>query len=142
MTRLIRDGVVVQDIDRHENLPNLEQWLQSGGSAVQLEPGETPQALLQGLEQLSLVAINFPIFTDGRGFSYARELRENGYKGEIRAVGNFIRDQLFYLQRCGFNAFEFASAIDLDAALASLEDFGDAYQAAPDQPKPLFRRRA
>ena len=86
--------------------------------------------------------VNFPVFTDGRGFSYARELRERGLRGELRAGGHFIRDQLTYLQRCGFNAFQMADEAELEAALASLADFSEHYQASIDQPLPLFRRRA
>ena len=63
--------------------------------------------------------------------------------GELRAVGNFIRDQLCYLRRCGVNAFAFSNPeADLQAALKSLDDFTEYYQASVDQPLPLFRRRA
>jgi uncharacterized protein (DUF934 family) len=123
----------------------LDQWLRldkKSVSAVQLEPGQAPAPLLDHLDELVLVVINFPVFTDGRGFSYARELRERGYRGELRASGNFIRDQLTYLQRCGFNAFRMADEEQLASALDSLADFSESYQAAPDQPLPLFRRRA
>ena len=91
-----------------------------------------------------IVAINFPVFMDGRGFSLARLLRERyQYKGEIRAIGHVIRDQLCYLKRCGFNAFSFSDkSINLDAAVISLNDFTEAYQTSVDIPQPLFRRRA
>lgn len=96
--------------------------------------------------QRPLIAINFPVFMDGRGFSLARLLRERyHYQGELRAVGHLIRDQLCYLQRCGFNAFSFDGSddgIDLNAALASLSDFTEAYQSSVEKPEPLFRRRA
>jgi uncharacterized protein (DUF934 family) len=122
----------------------LDQWLalaDKSGSAVQLEPGQAPAPLLPFLEEIELVAVNFPVFTDGRGFSYARELRERGYLGELRATGHFLRDQLTYLRRCGFDAFQMADETDLAAALERLEDFSESYQAAIDQPLPLFRRR-
>ena len=77
-----------------------------------------------------------------RGFSIARLLRERyDYQGEIRAIGNIIRDQLYLLQRCGFNGFELEAGIDLTEAAKSLQDFSDAYQVAVDQPVPLFKRR-
>lgn len=155
MPRLIKDGAVVDDQwllpDPDTATPiagqvcNLEQWLQlaqKNGSAVQLEPGQEPDVLLAHLEDIELIVINFPAFTDGRGFSYARQLREQGYRGELRAAGNFIRDQLTYLRRCGFNAFQMADEPDLEAALESLGDFTESYQAAVDQPLPLFRRRS
>lgn len=96
-----------------------------------------------GLINLPLIAIHFPAFTDGRGFSLARLLRErHGYRGEIRAVGHVIRDQLCYLKRCGFTAFRLSDDVDINAAVDSLNDFTEAYQASVDQPQPLFRRRA
>ena len=108
---------------------------------VWLDSDESPQLIVNDLEKFAIVAINFGGFMDGRGFSYARELREaHHFKGEIRAIGNFIRDQLFYLKRCGFNSFALKDT-DQEAALASLEVFSDSYQAGIDQPIPLFSRR-
>lgn len=154
MPRLIRDGAIAEDnwlpVDPDttaagsDRILSLEQWLaqaEKAGCAVQLEPGEAPAPLFEYLEELPLVVINFPVFTDGRGFSYARELRERGFRGELRASGHFIRDQLTYLQRCGFNAFQLAVENDLEAALGSLASFSEHYQASADQPAPLFRRR-
>lgn len=156
MPRLIRDGAVVSD-DRWQApdadaehavdgvIATLAQWQaldDKRDSAVQLEPGDGVDPLLPHLDEIELVAVNFPVFTDGRGFSYARELRERGYRGELRAVGAFIRDQLHYLARCGFNAFQMEDEHALQDALASLDDFSEHYQAAIDQPLPLFRRRA
>jgi uncharacterized protein (DUF934 family) len=109
---------------------------------VRLEPGEAPLPLFDHLGAIPLVAINFPTFMDGRGFSYARELRERGFRGELRATGRFIRDQLAYLARCGFDAFEMEDASELEEALASLNDFSEFYQASAAQPQPLFRRRS
>lgn len=108
---------------------------------IWLDCDESPKLIADNLDKLQVVAINFPAFADGRGFTYARELREqHGFKGEVRAIGSFMRDQMFYLQRCGFNAYALHNA-DLEQALASLEDFSDSYQAAIDQPQPLFKRR-
>ena len=109
---------------------------------VWLASDQPPTALAEDLQYLAVVAIDFPIFTDGRGFSYGRTLREQyGFRGEVRAIGQFLRDQLYYLRRCGFDAFSLETA-DPVAALGSLKDFSDAYQAAVDQPQPWFRRRA
>lgn len=97
----------------------------------------------QGVELFSIIVIEFPVFMDGRGFSVARLLRERyGFTGELRATGGIIRDQLCYLQRCGFNAFDFNEGIDIKAAIHSLNDLSEAYQTAADQSVPLFRRRA
>lgn len=143
MPRLIRDGAIVED--HGPEVLDLEQWLQSADRAqraVVLEPGESLGPLFEHIDDIPLVLVNFPTFMDGRGFSYARDLRERGYTGEIRAVGHFIRDQLTYLSRCGFNAFQFDDESELEPALPSLSDFTEAYQASVDRPQPLFRRRA
>ena len=114
----------------------------SGAVGVWVNGDEEIEAVADALISLPLIAINFPKFVDGRGFSVARLLRDRyGFKGELRAVGQIIRDQLFFLKRCGFNAFEFDSEIDLDEGAQSLADFSDAYQVAADQPEPLFKRR-
>ena len=154
MPRIIKRGAIVDDtrprVDPDVATPapdqicTLEQWLQlidKKGSAVKLELEQPPSPLFDHLDQIQLVVINFSVFTDGRGFSYARELRQRGYSGELRAGGHFIRDQLNYLHRCGFDAFQMSDDSNLEAALASLESFTEHYQAAIDQPLPLFRRR-
>lgn len=144
MPNVIRDGVIVEDDESPEVL-DLETWLECderASRAVVLEPGETLEPLFEHIDEIPLVLVNFPTFTDGRGFSYGRELRQRGYKGELRAVGAFIRDQLTYLSRCGFNAFQMDDESQLEDALASLKDFNEYYQASIDQPLPLFRRRA
>ena len=152
MPRLIKHGAIVEDDwlpaqeddagDAH--ILTLEQWTQrpdKQGLAVQLEPGQAPSPLFDFLEQIPLVAINFPVFTDGRGFSYGRELRERGFTGELRACGHILPDQMTYLRRCGFDAFQLADEGRLEEALAGLADFDEYYQASIDQPLPLFRRR-
>jgi len=91
----------------------------------------------------ALITINFNVFTDGRAFSLARSLREHfDYTGELRAVGNFIPDQLHYLSRCGFDSFEFTDDIDEATIRECLEAFSEHYQSAADDPQPLFRKRA
>ena len=154
MPKLIRNAQIIEDswlpVEAEAetlsagHIASLSQWLaldSKGNTAVQLEPGELPSPLLNHLDDLELVAINFPVLTDGRGFTYARELRDAGYTGELRAVGGFVRDQMHYLMRCGFNAFQLSDDKELDGALSSLDDFTEHYQAAADQPQPLFRRR-
>jgi uncharacterized protein (DUF934 family) len=111
---------------------------------VWLDSDETADSISDDLHHFPLIGVNFPGFMDGRAFSTARTLRERyKFKGELRAVGHFIRDQLCYLRRCGVNAFAFANPeTDLDVAIKSLDDFNEYYQASVDQPLPLFRRRA
>jgi len=110
---------------------------------VLLENDIDLNTVAQQLLDRPVVAINFPGFMDGRGFSLARLLRERfGYQGEIRAVGHVIRDQLTYLKRCGFTSFCFNDDVDIHAAVASLNDFSEAYQTSVELPEPLFKRKA
>lgn len=119
-----------------------EELKARGDVAVWLASDQAPAALADDLDALPLIAVDFPAFADGRGFSYARELREQmGYQGEVRAIGAFMRDQLFMLQRCGCNSFAL-EGFDLEDALNSLKDFDTNYQQDTQEPTPLFRRRA
>lgn len=113
-----------------------------GRVGVWLESSEEPEALAGDLARLPVIAVNFPKFTDGRGYSTARLLRDRyGYQGEIRAIGDVQRDQLLYLARCGFDAFALKDRRDSQAALAAFSEFSEAYQASVERPQPLFRRR-
>ena len=92
--------------------------------------------------RLALIAIEFPRFTDGRGYSVARLLRDRyKFTGELRAVGWVLRDNLFYMERCGFDAFEVKPGKPLESALEAFGEFSATYQAAVDDPRPIYRRR-
>lgn len=109
---------------------------------VQLKPDEFAEDIRDDLSHLSLVAVEFPAFADGRGYSTAYTLRGRyGYTGELRAVGDVFKDTLFYQQRCGFNAFSIKEGKDVQDALAALNTFSEPYQGTPVEPSPLFRRR-
>ncbi len=121
-----------------EHQPALSERSDTG---VWLGADQPPAQLGNAIATLPLIAIDFPSHMDGRGFSYARELRQrHGYSGEIRAIGGFMRDQLLQLKRCGFDAYALENT-NLHDALASFDDFSDAYQADVLEPTPLFRRR-
>ncbi len=116
------------------SLPNLGVWL---------APTDEPTVLEPYLANLPIVAIQFPKFVDGRGYSIAYLLRKRlGYQGELRAFGDLGQDQLLPLQRVGFDSFDLRPGSDLDAALAGCNSFPEVYQTSTDQPLPLFRRRA
>jgi uncharacterized protein (DUF934 family) len=128
----------------------LASWLQDraellarrGPVGVWLAPDDDPAALAPDLALLSLVAVHFPKFADGRGYSTAALLRTRyGYRGELRAFGDLGRDQLFHLARCGFDAFKLAPHHDPVVALAAFADFSVRYQGSVDDPAPLFRKR-
>lgn len=108
-----------------------------------LEPTDDPALLGGRLAQLRVIAVNFPKYGEGRGYSIARLLRERcGYQGELRATGVVARDHLHAMAQCGFDTFELREGEDAQAALAAFGDFSEAYQASAVQRVPLFRRRA
>lgn len=114
-----------------------------GGLGVWLDSGEEIEEIAGDLEHFQVIALNFPAFTDGRHSSTAYLLRQRyGYKGEVRAIGDVLRDQLFALRRCGFDAFALRADKDPYDALKAFEEFSEVYQASSDQPLPLFRRRS
>ena len=114
----------------------------AGNIGVWLETDADPAVLAPDLARLKIIAIRFASFTDGRGYTLARLLRERyGYRGELRAIGDVLRDQLYYLSRCGFDAFALRADQDAVKALAAFNDFSENYQVSVEQPDPLFRRR-
>lgn len=110
---------------------------QSNATAVRIEPGDDARDLLPHLERLALVEVNFPVFGDGRGYSAARILREAGYEGELRAVGDVLIDQLGYMRRCGFDAFAPDTRLDEDDAHAAFNRWENVYQHATDARRPI-----
>ena len=161
MPKLIKDNQIIEDswqiieADFDGDLPEknvivpLNYWISNKDAlasktnvGVWLDSHEEPNSLSSDLKSLPVVAINFPKFADGRGYSYARLLRERfNYDGEIRAIGDVFQDQLFYMKRCGFNAFSIRADRDVEQALSGLSDFSNSYQAGCDNPIPQFRRR-
>ena len=102
---------------------------------------EQAKELGQDVHRFNVIAIDFPKFADGRGYSIAYNLRTRlGFVGELRAIGDVLRDQLFYMQRVGFNAFAVRADKNIHDALKSLSDFSETYQTSVDQTQPLFRR--
>jgi uncharacterized protein (DUF934 family) len=114
-----------------------------GRIGVWLDSNEGPEAIAGDLEQFAVIAVSFPKVADGRGFSTARLLRERyRFAGEVRAIGDVLRDQLQFLEQCGFDAFALRDDQDAEDALHAFDDLSEAYQASATQPVPLFRRRA
>lgn len=113
----------------------------SGRLGLRIDPEDDLLQVITHLPKAQLVAINFPKFGDGRGYSKARLLRERfHWTGELRAVGEVLADQLFYMLRCGFDSFELLDGKNVEHALRSMRDFSVTYQGATDDPRPLFRR--
>jgi len=108
---------------------------------VWIASDERAEVLGEAVATLPIIAVDFPNFADGRGYSIAYQLRaRQGFEGELRAIGDVLRDQLFYMQRVGFNAFATRPDRSIDDALKGLTDFSDTYQTSWDQKTPLFRR--
>lgn len=110
---------------------------QGGGVAARIEPGDDARDLLPHLAELALVEINFPSFGDGRGYSAARILREAGYEGELRAVGDVLVDQIAYLRRCGFDSFAPDTPLDPADVETALAHWSEVYQHAADRCRPI-----
>jgi len=135
--------------DGGKPIVTLARYAKEGGHLVEQfaafgvrVPSDKLPADIPHINRLALIAIEFPRFSDGRGYSVARMLRQrHGFAGELRAVGWVLRDQLYYLERCGFDAFELAPGKPLESALQAFAEFSVKYQTAVDERLPLYRRR-
>lgn len=167
MRKIIKDKAIVSDdwnllkladgetpdsvsVPAGRQIVPLQVWLaQKSALAARTDIGvwiasdERPEQLKEDAAALPLVAVDFPNFADGRGYSIAYNLRARlGFAGELRAVGDVLRDQLFYMARVGFNAFATREDRDIEDELKGLTDFSEVYQTSWDQKVPLFRRTA
>ena len=160
MRKIIRDRELVDDrwvyLGADDELPDgvdavvpLPRFLahteallaRDGAVGVRIEPGEGVVELVPFLDRIPLVCVSFPSMADGRGLSYARELRErHRYGGEIRAVGDVIRDLVHGMYRCGINAFDVKEGQSIVEALNALDDFSTGYQGDVYDPRPIYRR--
>ncbi|MFA7440376.1 MAG: DUF934 domain-containing protein [Sphingomonadaceae bacterium] len=132
MVKLLANGVLALDERACDGEPD-----------ALVEPGDDVRAreLLREGSNHQLVAVAFPKFTDGRGYSSAAILREGGFTGDIRAVGDVTIDQLVYLKRVGFSSIQPNKPITVDAAKAALARFPNVYRAAADGQPPAWRLR-
>ncbi|MGI9210924.1 MAG: DUF934 domain-containing protein [Methylococcaceae bacterium] len=158
---LIKDGQISQDNWRHladtDSLPaagsitvGLKRWqderealAQYGAPVgVRLLAEDSVEALGAYMAVLPLIVLDMRQFVDGRSFSQARWIRDRlAYRGELRARGDFLLDQVFYLKRVGVNAFEFENITQAEHALPRLNEFSVRYQASSDTSQPLYRYR-
>ena len=146
---LVREAASLADVpDGEPVIVPLRLWIDRraaliarGDVGVWIAPEEDPSALAADVGRLPVIAVDFPVFTDGRGYSHARMLRGRlGFAGELRAIGDVQRDQLYYLSQCGFDAFSVRSDRPAESALPGLDDFADGYQLT-EQRAPWFARR-
>ena len=152
---LVADPWVVVDdgADMPADAPAIvsqERWLErakelAGRNApigIRLKSHQSPDTIAEDLHRLSLVALEFPHFKNGRAYSYARLLRERyGFEGEIRAVGNVLRDQYLFMIRCGFDAFEVKDGEDPAEWKKHAQAFSVFYQPATDRRTTVLQLR-
>lgn len=123
----------------------LAQWRRTGGrrsAGLWINPDEDFEADMSFLAQVEVVAVHIASFRDGRGLSVSHLLRTRyAWRGELRAIGDVLRDQLRQMRRCGFDAFAIRHDKDIEDALKGLTPRPIHYQGAADDPTPLFRRR-
>ena len=109
---------------------------------VRLKSDQSPELLGEDVHRLSLVVLEFPKFRDGRAFSWARLLRTRlGLGGEVRAVGDFLYDQIAYQRRVGFDSWEVADSFTLDDLHRALNEISNAYQPSADGRKTIRELR-
>lgn len=115
----------------------------AGKIAVCLNGDDDLEAVAEFLPLFEMIALEFPNFKDGRSYSHARLLRERfGFRGELRAVGDVLRDQLFFMRRCGIDAFQVREDKDAEDALKGLSGFTVKYQTAADKEPPIYKTRS
>lgn len=157
---LIKEGVLAEDswqalADEEELVEgpivvSLDRWQSERENllarntpiGVRLKSDQTPALIVDDLDRFSVVALEFPKFNDGRAYSYARLLRDRyGFKGEVRAVGNVLRDQFLLMQRCGFDAFEVANEAAAAAWEKAISEISVTYQPGADARRPALALR-
>lgn len=146
MIKLLNTEGLIQDTELTQ--VTLAQWKENRDSLsgqnleLTLESGDTADLIGDDASSFQCISINFPKFADGRGYSAARLLRErHGYKGELRATGDVLVDQLYFMKRCGFDTFALRDGQDIDDAIAAFSTFSVNYQNDANNQQPLFRRR-
>ena len=114
---------------------------QSNSAAVRVDPGDDVRVLVPHIAGLRLIEVSFPKYRDGRGYSSACILREEGYTGELRAVGDVLVDQIMPMRRVGFDSFAPAKPLDMAAVERALTRYADVYQKAADGRSPVWALR-
>jgi len=138
----IRDFAVISLARWNDNKDELKPLAQQGKLGLLLNSDETADLIADEASNFPLIAIDFPKFADGRGYSAARLLRERyGFDAELRAVGDVLIDQLFFMQRCGFTSFALRQDQIVEDAIAAFETFSVCYQNDANDQRPLYRRR-
>lgn len=158
---LIKNGEIADDswtyagdedplADAGPVIVSLERWkaerdtllARNAPIGVLLASDQSPEDIAEDMDRLDVIALEFPTFTDGRAYSSARMLREQfDYQGEIRAVGNVLRDQYLFMHRCGFDAFEVEDETALEDWHEAIREFSEVYQPAMDRRRTIIEQR-
>lgn len=161
--KVIKDGVIIEDsytlIDSQEQLDraddssdiivSLELYLANkeqlasrlGSTGVAIGAEGSIENILDDLDTLAVITLDFPTFMDGRSYSYARELRQrHNYQGELRATGDVLKDQLYYMQQVGFTSFTTREDVDIEIAVTALNDYSQTYLGDIYNHNPWFKR--
>lgn len=158
---LLKNGELVSDmwtvLDEDQNplvvenpIITVESWKknevelkrQNKALGILLRSDQSPEEIRDSLDRFTLIALDFPVFSDGRGFSSARLLRERfSFDGELRAVGDVRRDQFLFLLRCGFDTFEIKDGSDIKKWKEAEKEVSVFYQPASDNSPWVLRRR-
>jgi len=135
------DGPIIVTLERWRR--ERDRLIARGGQlGVRLAADSSPAEIRDDLSRFDLIALEFPVFRDGRAYSYARLLRERyRFDGELRAVGNVLRDQFLFMHRCGFDAFDVSKTEDLPGWHQAITEFSYWYQPATDTRVPVWRLR-
>ncbi len=130
------------DVSADEPAVSLDAFLeQENAESVRIEAGEDVTVLFPHLDRVRLVEVDFPRFRDGRGFSTARMLREEGYTGEIKATGDVLVDLVLFMRRCGFDSFAPNVPLDPQDVEAALNRYPQVYQQAAENEVPIWKLR-
>lgn len=114
----------------------------NGQLGIVLSSDQSPELIADDLTQFAVIALEFPAFKDGRAYSYGRILRDRyDFGGELRAVGEVLRDQWYFMVRCGFDAFEVADGVALEDWTQALSEFSVPYQPSSDDCATVFGKR-
>ncbi|MGH1463404.1 MAG: DUF934 domain-containing protein [Neptuniibacter sp.] len=122
-------------LENKDSLDNRE-----GQLAIQINGDDELDEVLSNLDKFPLIAVDFPAFRDGRGFSIARLLIRAGYKGEIRATGDVGRDRIAYMERCGFTAIQISDDIFKEDMLSAFTEVSNYYQSATDSNRAVYHQ--
>ena len=149
---LIKDGAVQADswtylgpddypVDGQSVIITCDRWryrdaaiaAHNGPLGIRMRSDQAPELISEKIGRFDLITLEFPMIADGRSFSHARILRDRlGFGGELRAAGDVLEDQIFFMRRCGIDAFELDAGRDIGRALGALTEFSTPYQAASD----------